>query len=59
MVLKTGGAFHPAFSKEIYDKRFQAKEEDKLKRNAEKNHSWLTHKAADPKSDHNGKTSQC
>lgn len=36
MVLKTGGAFHPAFSKEIYDKRFKAKEEDKLKRNAEK-----------------------
>lgn len=58
MVLKTGGAFHPAFSKEIYNKRLQGKKEDKPKRKAEKNHRWFTHKVVDPKSDHTEKMSQ-
>lgn len=37
VILNTGGAFHPAFSKDIYYKRFQAKKEHKQKRKAEKN----------------------
>lgn len=30
-ILKSGGAFHPAFSKQVYDKKLQAKKDDKPK----------------------------